>query len=427
MGKKTNILKLLHFFMLCRTYHGIIIFKFEPSTSTNETHSYAKLEGPENSKLPDNFVLCTSHFETSLDGNSFFTIFGEDGQPWISLPIYSTEGYPVLWVRQAMSKWIRIMEIEQVWLNFWIHICMQVNVQSGNLSVSLNGEKPVVNSIKEIGLQKPNFITDKLVLGLSNQGRPGDPRQFVGSVANVKLFEDDRKQNIQDMSKNLCVQWGGIIETNSKWHKHGVVKENNAEIWEVCYEKQTYRVVIPTPMDLIQGLEICRKLGSGNMTELKNIEDLEYTLTLFENQNSACDYIWTPLTDEEEEGKFKNIETGYLASYLPWNSGNPDGFTKQNNVVLELVSKEYKDLSGTWTNTCNACDLPINTTFSLLGICKDTFLGKIVILFLFLKCLIITRFPILVEKQKRKIAVQWNANLYLVDISYFCVLKMMTC
>ena len=148
-------------------------------------------------------------------------------------------------------------------------------------------------------------------------------------------------------------------------------------------------------------------------------------MTLFENQNSACDYVWTPLTDEEEEGKFKNIETGYLASYLPWNSGNPDGFTKQNNVVLDLVSKEFNDLSGTWTNTCNTCDLPINTTFSLLGICKDTFLGKIVILFLFLKCLIITRFPILVEKQKRKIAVQWNANLYLVYISYLFVWKMM--
>ena len=138
--------------MLCRTYHGIKIFKFEPSTSTNVTHSYAKLEGPENSKLPDSFVLCTSHLETSLDGNSFFTIFGEDGQPWMSFPIYSTEGYPVLWVRQSMSNWIRVMEIEQVWFNFWIHICIQFNVQSGTISTIINRDTPYFHALYGVAL-----------------------------------------------------------------------------------------------------------------------------------------------------------------------------------------------------------------------------------------------------------------------------------
>jgi hypothetical protein len=99
-------------------------------------------------------------------------------------------------------------------------------------------------------------------------------------------------------------------------------------------------------------------------------------LALFENQNSSCENIWTPLTDEQVEGLFKNIETGTLASYLPWQSGSPSGLEKKNNVIMDLASKSYIDRLGIVPNTCNACNLSVTTTFSLNGVCKNTYISK---------------------------------------------------
>ena len=112
------------------------------------------------------------------------------------------------------------------------------------------------------------------------------------------------------------------------------------------------------------------------MVELKNIEVMEYTLTLFENQNHSCEYFWTPLTDEKVEGQYKNINTGASASYLPWANRFPVEFNKQSNVILKLESKDYLNIIGKRKNTCTACDIPTTATFSLIGVCKDTYLGK---------------------------------------------------
>ena len=188
-----KLLRVFLVFCFCKQLQGIKTFTFEPSM--NVTISYATLQTPAKTKLPDRFVLCTSHLETSIDGNNFFTIFGEDGQPWLSLSIWSNEGHPILWMTKSKS-WFQIMDIKEVWLNFWINICMQVNTLAGNINLTVNGELPILTDVQELRIQKPNIITNKLFLGLSDQGLPKDPRQFVGSITNVKLFEDDGTRNI---------------------------------------------------------------------------------------------------------------------------------------------------------------------------------------------------------------------------------------
>ena len=131
-----------------------------------------------------------------------------------------------------------------------------------------------MTGVKDLSNKKPKIITDKLYLGRSDQGRP-TTTQFVGIITNVKLFEDDGKNNIKKMARYLCVQEAEIVTAKSKWHKHGIVKENNVDEWEVCYKNLTYKLAIPAPMDFIQGMEICNKLFSGNMVELKNIDVME--------------------------------------------------------------------------------------------------------------------------------------------------------
>ena len=358
--------------LFCKSTQLIKVFTFDKSNGGNI--SYATIKGAEDLTLPDNFILCTSHLQTSVDGRSFFTIWGTGETPWLSLSVWVSPGQSILWLRNT-KQYFRLLNIEQVWLNFWIHTCMQVDTGAGSVTISVNGKEPVVVTVTDLQFQKPKMITEKLFLGLSDQQAPEDPQQFVGSVTNVKLFKDDNTRYVKEIVNNLCEEQGDIIaNNNTEWEKHGMVREHDADIWEVCYKKPSYMVAIPEQMDFTQGLNICQKLGGGEMVELRNREDMEYTLALL--HNSSCEYLWTPLSDQDLEGEFRNVNTGSLAAYLPWHEGQPDGLDAQNSVVLDIGLHAYRDLAGTWPHTCTSCDLPVEATFSLIGNCKDSYLGK---------------------------------------------------
>ena len=135
-------------------------------------------------------------------------------------------------------------------------------------------------------------------------------------------------------------------------------------------------MAIPAPLNWNEAMYMCNKLGSGNMTELQNPEDMEYTVSLFENEPTSCENIWTPLTDEEKEGVYRNAMTKNVASYLPWEVSNPNGFKDENFVLLSMSSKGYIDNVKTKKATCTACDIGIRTEFYLKGVCQETYFGE---------------------------------------------------
>ena len=73
-------------------------------------------------------------------------------------------------------------------LNFWIHICIHIDTNLGDLTLSVNGELPFSLEAKELSIQTPKNIKQKLLLGLSDDGENEGGRQFIGSVTNINLF-----------------------------------------------------------------------------------------------------------------------------------------------------------------------------------------------------------------------------------------------
>ena len=118
-------------------------------------------------------------------------------------------------------------------------------------------------------------------------------------------------------------------------------------------------------MDWAQSIGICNKLGNGSLAELKSLTDMELTLSLFKNMRSLCQNIWTPLTDEEVEGHFKNAITGDLVAFLPWWDNNPNGLHDENYVLLSMTEKAYFDVvQRTKWPSCAVCDINIKTQLS---------------------------------------------------------------
>ena len=133
-------------------YSGNLVRVLRFDSSLEQNISYATVKSPV--KLPETFTLCSSFLESSLSGSSFFTLYGEDGGPWLTLSNWVLGNKITNWLR-VRTVWIKVVIIKPYLINFWIHVCMHVNTKSGNLSLSFNGEPPISFNIPELKVQTP--------------------------------------------------------------------------------------------------------------------------------------------------------------------------------------------------------------------------------------------------------------------------------
>ena len=190
------------------------------------------------------------------------------------------------------------------------------------------------------------------------------------------FFEYHEKLDIKEVTKNLCI-FRENLWADSQWLTYGKIEETVADEGDVCRQSRTYQISAPINMSWIEGIETCRKLGSGKMTEIQDQDHLDYTVRRFINLKDQCEAIWTPLTDENVEGRFVSEITGELAGFLPWDTLEPDGFEQQNYIIIQVATKKYKDWSGSYHKACVACDLEIATKFHLTGLCEETHLDSV--------------------------------------------------
>ena len=113
------IMKLILFLSFLPVGYFIKLFSFESTVDTNQ--SYATIKFPTN--LPKVFTLCSSFKETFIDGTSFFTIYGENNEPWLTLSNWVTQNKITLWLR-INTRYVKVGVIQNYWMNFWINMCI---------------------------------------------------------------------------------------------------------------------------------------------------------------------------------------------------------------------------------------------------------------------------------------------------------------
>ena len=371
------LLSLLHRSLVTNA-HELDILTFKASNDSGIPISYAKLdERTPKLKLPNKFTFCISHLESYLMGNSFVTILGEDGKPWLSLSFWFMDGVPQLLVQQRGSIWLKIKELKNFKIIFWLHTCLNVDVETNELTFALKGEPLITLKANNLTENKPKFITGNLVLALSDQGKSDDPKQFVGSVANLHLEEDVGSNNLEKMVHNLCESSKGIIDDGQHtWTFMGNVMKEKGNPSEICREGPVYTLGIDTPMKFMPSMELCKKLGFSSITQVDSEEELLKIVKMLKDGTYYCKYIWTPLSDKQEEGVFRGLFTGEVPKYFPWKTGTPDGGREQNNIIIDTRYNLYDDKSESHV-ACTTCDVPIHTSFTLRGACKDTYMSKI--------------------------------------------------
>ena len=154
MEQKLSKILLFLFFFKAIICTKVLIFRRSGDGNISQASLKDSLSQDKEPFMP--FGFCGSFKESSVNGESFFTIYGEDEKPFLGFSVWpGGQGDKlVTWLR-IRQVWRRVGDADLSWLNFWTHVCLIVNVISKEIKVSVNGQEPASMIVGDLMIQAP--------------------------------------------------------------------------------------------------------------------------------------------------------------------------------------------------------------------------------------------------------------------------------
>ena len=349
------------------------MFTFSDTFYPPAPPSFASLT--RNVELPKIFILCSSNKQVRFDDRGFYSVLGEDGSQWLSVIFFQ---YP-----EAVDIWIfwdkgmyKLVSIGNPKVNYWYHICLEIDLEENKITASVDGK--LVGSVHEQNITNiPTYLKINLGKWLSTDY---EEDQFQGSVTNVQAFTVATDHNITALTSQPCGVTGDILAWQVQdWRVEGTRWLLVEELEEsVCDQGDNYTVAIPVQMGIHEAMDICKmKLKNSTMPYQEDIVSLQaYTTWYFNITDGLCRAVWTPFSDEVDEGLFVNMFDNTKAAFLPWAASCPNGGTTDNFVRIASSSRLYRDTqTDGYGICCSSCLLDRSLLLRLDGLCEDSYIG----------------------------------------------------
>ena len=78
------------------------------------------------------------------------------------------------------------------------------------------------------------------------------------------------------------------------------------------------------------------------------------------------------------EGTWENTNSNTVAKFLKWSEGQPNGLASQNHAGMDMESLLFGDYHADDDKYCASCTLKTKALLTLRGVCKDSYLGKLI-------------------------------------------------
>ena len=361
---------------------SIKVFSFE-SSKDNDVPSTVLLKDSPKASLPKRFVVCFAMKHDKIDGRSPFLLKDNVNMPWLALSVWNQGNQLALWAEIGRKDWKMFQSLNVPW-KFWTHICADVDTVTGNIAVSMDGRPTITKSSEKLKTRKPENLDQKLEIGITDSDvTNGGRRQFEGSFSNLNFYLHDESTNLEELSKEPCKSEGNYLSwSEMTFRKNGEgIFESKGNKREVCAVlPDLYKVLLPGEMYWSQANFLCKFSGNGWITDIHNEEDLKRVSSWIRNVSDTCPLIWLPLSDERNEGIWENTNSNRVSKYLRWSEGQPNGLRTQNHAALDVESLHFLDFFDE-DNYCAFCTLNTNATLNLRGLCKDSYLGTLDLLY----------------------------------------------
>ena len=131
------------------------------------------------------------------------------------------------------------------------------------------------------------------------------------------------------------------MKTKNDW-------QTKIQTTEICTGSDPEDILFPWPTTMTEGKHLCQKYRGKSTI----ITSAEMRVKLFSQMDKFKDLegcpwpkcvAWTGFSDEDEEGKFVDINEGKALSFRPWALGAPNGKRKENCAISNKLSPDWYD------------------------------------------------------------------------------------
>ena len=341
------------------------VFTFDGSLDHSGAPSFASLVADVH--LPESFIVCSSSKVATFSYVSFYSIFGEDSKVWLAVAIRPHREAIVLAV--YWDGGMHFSEhLKNPKLDHWYHICLKIDVKRKEIEFAVDGML-----MRRVVDQNITNVPNKLRM---NIGVDHENRQFRGSDANIQVFNNG---NITKISAAPCTDGPGtLLSWNPQhWKVTGlrwIMKEEYKEI--ICTPNERYNLAVPSEITFQESVNLCKQQLSNSVIPYpeNNSALLKYVTWHNNTTGGTCPCMWTPLSDENSEGVFFNVNINSTVQYQNWGKREPNGGKKENHVIIKARTTALNDVDKNRL-FCSACSISSSLVLRLDGVCQDSFIG----------------------------------------------------
>ena len=356
-----HIAKIFFYFIIFNKYLTNKIFEFDSIPSEHVLSSAALTSKPD-TPLPKDFILCSSHFQKTINtknNHGIYVIYQEEEllNPWLSIGIWMEN---LLWVNVAFKYWYPFGRVPDYFMEKWIHICLKIDVDGKSIEATVNGQT-LKTALNVEGLTPtPKF---NIQLGIIHDSYHNTTYQFHGQITNIHLIQSE-KHNLTSLSKSTCkiennsnvLHWDDMIWTRTN------INETFLDRNKICPFSEYTLLRIPFKWTFEESKIVCSKFGSGQIAGVNNpMEPKNWTLQkqfYDKTKEDECRSFWTPyIYNDQTSNGVKNMYTDEYLDIL-WEIGHPikSLMRHQNEVVFFPKKLRFENLISDQDKTCLLCN-----------------------------------------------------------------------
>ena len=349
-------------------------------TSYKKVPVYAALSNDHKATFGPSFTICSSASNPGGQLQLFFTLLGQDGNLAIQASLMNDVTSATLFllfgnnVAHSPNRSVPLFFPHQ-----WVRSCVAMSTQSGHVEWVIDGVV-VVNTklevLKEAANIIPKNLTGNLLLGA---GKFVSGWLSIGNtVTGLNIFSSalsaETMVRLTQKRIKYCNDKGSYLDwANMHWTLHGKAKIMTAPVLEPCEEDSLVRIYFTKFTRMADCMHHCQKFG-GRAPSIVNMTEMQH-FQVFMNNNlngQFADGFWLAITDEEEEGVWKDYYTGEAIQYDgPFTGGKPNGGARENCAIqisnrlwIDWLCEEKED------DTFCVCSNKEKHILKLRGLCK---------------------------------------------------------
>ena len=207
-------------------------------------------------------------------------------------------------------------------------------------------------------------------------------RSLFGAMTDINIWSRSLSQSeVEQWSRCEVGTGGNLLDwTTAQWESVGL-HEEEVDKDKICWSTNFFLIVFKKRKSFDDTIKHCQAMGGeiAVAKDKKSMHGMAEAVAPVRNQCGDSGY-YSGYTDREEEGVWRDVNTGEKMSWVNWTQGSPNNMGgNQDCTDLHIDTNESGDIEC-GLKFCPICRVPAMTAYQLQGVCVGSHMDRFYVL-----------------------------------------------